>query len=229
MNSDPPAEGTPLDGSGDGGGEKISKNELKRRQKAEEKAKKQADKAVAAASAAAAAAAAGSTDGAGKEIDELAGDIDPSKYFEIRSRMVKEMPGQGFDPYPHKFHVSTSLQEFITKYSSVPDGRGWRISIAGRVFSVREQRQARLLRRPRRGGQDSGHGRRARGQDDFHAVHSKLRVATRLPRLPRPTAASCRCSASARRCWHPACTSCHLHFGLKDQETGIASGTLTSS
>lgn len=42
---------------------------------------------------------------------------DPTKYFEVRSKKVAEMKADtsGLEPYPHKFHVSTSLLAFREK------------------------------------------------------------------------------------------------------------------
>lgn len=43
-------------------------------------------------------------------------------------------------PYPHKFHVSISLESFIEKYSYVGDGEKLddvKVSVAGRIHSIR--------------------------------------------------------------------------------------------
>ncbi|KAJ1520673.1 hypothetical protein ONE63_003777 [Megalurothrips usitatus] len=98
-------------------GEKLSKNELKRRMKAELKAKEKAEKEK------------GKADqptevkkqaaAAGPSADE---EINPSEYRRIRSLAVTKLKESGDHPYPHKFHVSISLDEFIEKYNHVKDG-----------------------------------------------------------------------------------------------------------
>lgn len=114
-------------------GETLSKNERKRRlkaqQKADEKAAKDAVKAQAPQSDAK----------PKKQNDE---DIDPNEYFKLRSHAVKDLKASGKSPYPHKFHVSTSLTDFIEKFSnSVEDGQILEdivVSVAGRIHSRRE-------------------------------------------------------------------------------------------
>ena len=47
----------------------------------------------------------------------------------------------GQNPFPHKFHVTTSLQEFISTYGSIEDGsvvEDVTVSVAGRLHSIRE-------------------------------------------------------------------------------------------
>lgn len=99
------------------GNEPLSKNELKRRQKAEkkaaEKAEKEAQKVV---DAAAKGEPEKKTDKASEE------DISPNEYFKIRSRDIEKLKLGPNHPYPHKFHVSISLTEFIETYSSMESG-----------------------------------------------------------------------------------------------------------
>jgi lysyl-tRNA synthetase class 2 len=115
--------------------EKISKSELKRRLKAEKKAKEKADKTAAAITEQTATPAA--TAAAAKPDIE---DIDPSEYLKLRTALVTSLKESGDSPYPHKFHVSISLTDFIEKYSSVPDGEQHAdvVSVAGRVHAKRE-------------------------------------------------------------------------------------------
>jgi len=44
------------------------------------------------------------------------------QYYKIRSQAVQALKAGTESPYPHKFHVSTSLAEFIEKYKDVADG-----------------------------------------------------------------------------------------------------------
>lgn len=51
-------------------------------------------------------------------------EISPNEFFKLRSAAVAELKRTpGSDPYPHKFHVSTSLVDFIEKYSNLNDGQ----------------------------------------------------------------------------------------------------------
>ncbi|CAH0557472.1 unnamed protein product [Brassicogethes aeneus] len=117
----------------DSSGEQLSKNELKRRLKAEQKAKEKAEKS------AQQPAATQQT----KEKKPSEEDISPNEYFKLRSTAVANLKALGGEshPYPHKFHVSTSLEEFIAKYSSLQDGEimeSDNLSVAGRVHAIRE-------------------------------------------------------------------------------------------
>jgi len=66
-------------------------------------------------------------------------DEDPSKYFENRQRHIADLTSQGFDAYPHKFHVSMQLHEFIEKYQQLKDNETHSdiVSIAGRIMVKR--------------------------------------------------------------------------------------------
>ena len=106
---------------------------MKAAQKEKEKLEKDAQKA--------AAGTAESKDDAKKEnkIDES--EISPNEYFKLRSTTVNELKkSEDTHPYPHKFHVSTSLEDFIAKYSSLQDGEmleNENLSLAGRVHAIR--------------------------------------------------------------------------------------------
>lgn len=57
--------------------------------------------------------------------------------------MIANLKASGSEkhPYPHKFHVTTSLVEFIEKYSNIQDGEvleSDNLSVAGRVHAIRE-------------------------------------------------------------------------------------------
>lgn len=112
-------------------GEQVSKSELKKRQKAREIAKKKADKA---ASKPAAPAAANK-----KEKEE---ELTPNQFFEIRSRQIDELrTTKSPNPYPHKFHLTIRIDQFIKKYAHLQRGEkleNEKVSIAGRIFTKRE-------------------------------------------------------------------------------------------
>lgn len=73
---------------------------------------------------AAAAAAANENATTTKKVEKLnEEEISPNEYFKLRSTAVAELKKTPEShPYPHKFHVSTSLEEFLEKYSSLTDG-----------------------------------------------------------------------------------------------------------
>eukprot|EP01135_Chromosphaera_perkinsii_P002084 Nk52_evm18s217 gene=Nk52_evmTU18s217 len=115
--------------------EGLSKNELKRRMKAEKKAAEKAEK-----EAKKAAEGGAQQQKKEKSAEDLEADMDPSKYFENRSKVVSVLKDrEGVDPYPHKFHVSISLTKFIEKYSSLKTEERVEesVSVAGRVHAKR--------------------------------------------------------------------------------------------
>ncbi|XP_030751098.1 lysine--tRNA ligase isoform X2 [Sitophilus oryzae] len=115
---------------GDVDSQKLSKNELKRRLKAEQKAKEKTEKAAAAPPV--------KTETVKKDLE----DISPNEYYKLRTAAVANLKSMGGDqhPYPHKFHVSTSLTEFIEKYSTLKEAdilENDKLSVAGRVHAIR--------------------------------------------------------------------------------------------
>ncbi|KAE9332940.1 Lysine--tRNA ligase [Phytophthora rubi] len=111
----------------------ISKNELKRRLKAEKAAAAKAEKAAKKA----AEAAAKPKKAAAQNDDE---ELDPTAYFANREKALEELETQGVNPFPHKFHVSTSLAEFHAQFSDLEAGSHAAdtvVSVAGRLHSKR--------------------------------------------------------------------------------------------
>ncbi|KAB0793569.1 hypothetical protein PPYR_09098 [Photinus pyralis] len=109
----------------------VAKSELKRRLKAEQKAKEKADKVAQQPQVTAAV----------KKVAEE--EISPNEYFKLRSQAVSKLKQLGNEqqPYPHKFHVSTSLEDYIAKYSNLQDGEiveSDSVSVAGRIHAIRE-------------------------------------------------------------------------------------------
>lgn len=74
------------------------------------------------------------------KVDEA--DFNPAEYFKYRTGLVEELKKSPENhPYPHKFHVSTSLEDFISKYNHLKDGdmlENDKLSVAGRIHSIRE-------------------------------------------------------------------------------------------
>ena len=70
------------------------------------------------------------------------------QYFEIRSRnILKLKETQSPNPYPHKFHVTTSITNYIEKYGAegkIAAGQkleGTTEALAGRIHNVRASGQ----------------------------------------------------------------------------------------
>lgn len=51
-------------------------------------------------------------------------EVSPNEYFKLRTQAVAKLKelDQSRHPYPHKFHVSISLEDFIDKYSNLQPG-----------------------------------------------------------------------------------------------------------
>ena len=111
-------------------GERVSKSELKRRIKQREKELERSQRKTEAVSE-------GSANAVGEEQDEES--LDPNQYFEIRCAMVKKMESEGMNPYPHKFHTTMSIPEFVANYSHIVDGERLdeKVSVSGRIYSKR--------------------------------------------------------------------------------------------
>ncbi|CAI5980472.1 unnamed protein product [Closterium sp. NIES-65] len=110
-------------------------SELKRRLKAEQKAKEKEEKERLKAEKAAAQGTGG--DKAKTKAAEEDEEEDPNKYHENRLAYVTEIQAAGGNPYPHKFHVSTRLPEYLAKYSNLESGQQLadeQVSLAGRVM-----------------------------------------------------------------------------------------------
>ncbi|XP_055624340.1 lysine--tRNA ligase isoform X2 [Toxorhynchites rutilus septentrionalis] len=116
---------------------KLSKNELKRRLKAEQKAKEKDEKGKQASAAVAEGTAKAKPE---QKVNEE--EISPNEYYKLRSSAVAKLKQSGeTHPYPHKFHVSCSLEAFIEKYSGLKDGEMVEedsLSVAGRIHAIRE-------------------------------------------------------------------------------------------
>ena len=111
----------------------IPTSELKRRAKQRQK---EAERAERAANAPSAPSRAEASSAAGEE------DLSPEKYYERRVRTIQKLrETRQPDPYPHKFHVSISLTDFIEKYQDrVQTGEqleGEVVTVAGRLHNMR--------------------------------------------------------------------------------------------
>ncbi|MFS7918346.1 putative lysine--tRNA ligase [Helianthus anomalus] len=116
--------------------ETISKNarkkELKNKQKEEERRRKEEEKEKKAAVM--------PKSGAQKPSAADDEDMDPTQYFENRLKTLDAQKAAGLNPYPHKFHVSMSILEYIEKYETLNSGdhlEDVQVSLAGRLMSKR--------------------------------------------------------------------------------------------
>lgn len=119
----------------DENGEPLSKNALKKLLKKEAADKKKAEKAAARAA-----------EDAKKPKKKVAADdedLDPSQYKANREQQIKQIEATGGNPYPHKFHVSHRLPDFVTEFDSITENgakiEDKIITVAGRINSVRGQ------------------------------------------------------------------------------------------
>ncbi|XP_044735306.1 lysine--tRNA ligase isoform X1 [Chrysoperla carnea] len=196
----------------------LSKSELKRRLKAEQKAKEKAEKA----------AAAPPKPESKKQNEE---EISPNEFFRLRTLAVEQLKAAGGEehPYPHKFHVSISLEEFIEKYSILNEGEileDETVSVAGRVHAIRES-GAKLIFYDLRGEgvklQVMANARLYESEALFESDLSKLRRGDIIGCIGNPgKTKKGELSIMPKRikllspCLHMLP---HLHFGLKDKET----------
>ncbi|KAG5351172.1 hypothetical protein C0989_007630 [Termitomyces sp. Mn162] len=117
-------------------GELISKQELKRREK---QRAKEAHKAAKAPAPEAKHKAEAKPSGTNEE------ELNPNQYFELRSRQILHLKQtQSPNPYPHKFHVTCSIQSYIETYGAegyiLPGTKldtGVKESLAGRIHNIR--------------------------------------------------------------------------------------------
>ncbi|KAH8235731.1 hypothetical protein KR032_006147 [Drosophila birchii] len=206
---------------------KRTKLELKRRLKAEQKAKEKAEKEATRAAAAPA-------DGAPKKKSSAAAEeeeISPNEYFKLRSAAVQELKrSPSTDPYPHKFHVSTSLEAFISKYETkLKDGETLEdvtLSVAGRVHAIRES-GAKLIFYDLRGEgvkvQVMASAKSYKSEAEFETDTAKLRRGDIIGVTGHPGKTK-KGELSVMPTEIQLLSPClhmlpHLHFGLKDKET----------
>ncbi|CEH13697.1 lysine-trna ligase [Ceraceosorus bombacis] len=117
----------------------VTKNELKRRQKQREKEASKAAKAAAAPAQQQQQQQGGSGSKAKKEEEE---ELTPNQFYERRSRQILALrQSKQPDPYPHKFHVSSSIADFIERYADKTQKgqhiEDVQVSLAGRIHNMR--------------------------------------------------------------------------------------------
>ncbi|KAG0232003.1 lysyl-tRNA synthetase [Actinomortierella wolfii] len=151
-------------------GEMVSKTELKKRQKQRERDAKKAEKAASAPAQAA------------KEAKKSAADeeeeLTPNKYFEIRSKRINALrDNKETYPYPHKFHVSISMPDYIAKYKDIKTGERIQeeVTIAGRLHNMRAMGKLRFYDLHSDGVKVQITAMPQDSERDFNEVHESLR------------------------------------------------------
>ncbi|XP_032529808.2 lysine--tRNA ligase isoform X2 [Danaus plexippus] len=200
--------------------EKISKNELKRRLKAEQKLKEKAEKVAQQPVAA-----------AEKKSTKAEEEISPNEYYKLRSGAIAALKnGSKADhPYPHKFNVTSSLEDFINKYNDLGSGEvleNVNLSVAGRIHSIRES-GAKLIFYDVRGEgvkiQVMANAKMYESEEKFITDTDKLRRGDIIGIVGHPgktkkgeLSVIPKTIKLLSPCLHMLP---HLHFGLKDKET----------
>lgn len=69
------------------------------------------------------------------------------EYFKLRLQAINQLKEAGENPYPHKFHVSISLTDFITNYDHLGAGEMHSdiVSVAGTVNTRMSQKSVTCL------------------------------------------------------------------------------------
>ncbi|XP_065423770.1 lysine--tRNA ligase isoform X2 [Chrysemys picta bellii] len=205
----------------------LSKNELKRRLKAERKVadkeakqKEQSEKHLSKS-----ALTLGSENGNGADEESL----DPNQYYKIRSQAIQQLKGTNEDPYPHKFHVSLSLTDFIERYSHLQAGdhlRDITVRVAGRIHAKRASGGKLIFYDLRGEGvklQVMANSRNYKSEEEYIHINNKLRRGDIIGVQGSP--GKTKKGELSIIPWEISLLSpClhmlpHLHFGLKDKET----------
>ncbi|KAK9510250.1 hypothetical protein O3M35_005073 [Rhynocoris fuscipes] len=196
----------------------VSKNELKRRLKAEQKAKEKANKEKAK-----------PVEVKPKENKVNEEDVSPNEYFKIRTKAIQDLKAANLNPYPHKFHVSISLTDFIDTYNHLKDGEiieNKEVSVAGRVHAIRESGTKLIFYDLRGEGvklQVMGNAKMYTSEELFAKDTDKIRRGDIIGCIGYPGKTK-KGELSIIPKTITLLTPClhmlpHLHYGLKDKET----------
>ncbi|KAM6195278.1 lysine--tRNA ligase isoform 3-T3 [Sarcoramphus papa] len=107
--------------------------------------------------------------------------LDPNQYYKIRSHAVQQLKGTSEDPYPHKFHVDSSLSDFIEKYSHLQPGdhlTDVTVRVAGRIHAKRASGGKLIFYDLRGEGvklQVMANSRLYKSEDEYFRINNKLR------------------------------------------------------
>ncbi|XP_034644135.1 lysine--tRNA ligase isoform X2 [Trachemys scripta elegans] len=155
--------------------------------------------------------------------------LDPNQYYKIRSQAIQQLKGTNEDPYPHKFHVSLSLTDFIEKYSHLQAGdhlRDITVRVAGRIHAKRASGGKLIFYDLRGEGvklQVMANSRNYKSEEEYIHINNKLRRGDIIGVQGSPGKTK-KGELSIIPCEISLLSPClhmlpHLHFGLKDKET----------
>ncbi|XP_045511173.1 lysine--tRNA ligase isoform X1 [Colias croceus] len=198
----------------------LNPRELKRRLKAEQKLKEKAEKASQQ-----------PIVNVEKKSSKAEEEISPNEYYKLRSAAVAALKNASKEdhPYPHKFTVTISLEEFIEKYNNLNSGdvlENVTLSVAGRIHSIRES-GAKLIFYDLRGEgvkiQVMANAKMYESEEKFIHDTDKLRRGDIIGCVGHPGKTKKgelsivpKTVKLLSPCLHMLP---HLHFGLKDKET----------
>ncbi|XP_053904589.1 lysine--tRNA ligase isoform X1 [Malaclemys terrapin pileata] len=155
--------------------------------------------------------------------------LDPNQYYKIRSQAIQQLKGTNEDPYPHKFHVSLSLTDFIERYSHLQAGdhlRDITVRVAGRIHAKRASGGKLIFYDLRGEGvklQVMANSRNYKSEEEYIHINNKLRRGDIIGVQGSP--GKTKKGELSIIPWEISLLSpClhmlpHLHFGLKDKET----------
>ncbi|VVC26733.1 Nucleic acid-binding, OB-fold,Lysine-tRNA ligase, class II,Aminoacyl-tRNA synthetase, class II [Cinara cedri] len=203
-----------------------SQSELKRRLKAEQKAKEKLEKETTKT--------VQNKQPAVKKKNDVSGatksaDISPNEFYSLRLQTITQMKKNGEEPYPHKFNVTISLEEFIEKFSSLTKTQilhDEEYSVAGRVHAIRESGPKLIFYDLRGEGvkiQVMANAKQYATDEGFIADTSKVRRGDIIGVTGNPGKTK-KGELSIFPKNIKLLTPClhmlpHLHYGLKDKET----------
>ncbi|ODN01824.1 Lysine--tRNA ligase [Orchesella cincta] len=210
--------------------QKESKNELKRRLKQEQKAKEKAEKdKLKAETTADAANHVADKDKAKKAAKPDEEEITPNEYYKLRLQTLQQFKDQGENPYPHKYHITISIEDFIEKYNDLKEGdvrEDTTVSLAGRIHAIRES-GAKLIFYDCRGEglklQIMANAKYYPSEEAFGEITDRVKRGDIVGFKGHP-AKTKKGELSLVPREITILTPClhmlpHLHYGLKDQET----------
>lgn len=109
-------------------------------------------------------------------------ELDPTAYFENRSKMITELKqNPNTYPYPHKFHVDTTVHQFIQKFTPITENEKWletQVCMAGRVTNMRHMGKKLVFYDIRQEGerlQVMCNSNNHKLERDFEELHSTIR------------------------------------------------------
>lgn len=200
-------------------GEMVSKSELKKRQKQRQVEAKKAEKAKA--------------NPPKPKSNANLKDLNPNQFHELRSIEINNLRSTKTpNPYPHKFHNTIDVAEFIEKYNHLNKGETLTeetVSLSGRIMTKREAGKSLRFYVLQSGGKQLQIMAQAQDVDgDFAAMHDILRRGdiigvTGFPGRTQPKkGGEGELSVFARKI--ELLTPClHMlpaeHYGFKDQES----------